>query len=587
MKYLTKRTFAIYYEHVMRHKVAFFVVTIGVAIGTIVNLVPPLLYKRFFDILSASTPETASTEVLITILFQVFGVFFASWSLWRIILFTNNYFQPMVMRDLSQTCFDYLHKHSSTFFNNSFVGSLVKRVNRFGSAFEGMIDLLTFNALRIIITITFISVVLLLQHIVIGIAIIVWVVLFVILNYIGAQYKLKHDVARAAQETKRTGLLADSISNHQNVKFFNGYAKETKRFADAVERLRILQKKSWDIGQWFETVQVLLMIVLEFGLMYIAVLYWQRGLLTIGDFVLIQTYIVTIFGKLWDVGRYIRHFYVCLADAEEMTEILETPHEIIDSKSASPLNVHLGEVVFDNVTFKYNKTRTILNKLTLSIAGGERFALVGHSGAGKSTITKLLLRMHDVSSGSIKIDGQKIHQVTLESLWQHISYVPQEPILFHRTLMENIRYGRPEATDEEVFEAAKLAHAHEFIESFPEQYKTFVGERGVKLSGGERQRVAIARAILKNAPILVLDEATSSLDSESEMLIQDALDTLMKGKTVIVIAHRLSTIMKMDRIVVMEDGVVIEDGTHKQLLRKKTGMYRKLWDLQAGEFIGE
>ncbi len=218
------------------------------------------------------------------------------------------------------------------------------------------------------------------------------------------------------------------------------------------------------------------------------------------------------------------------------------------------------------------------------IAPGEKIALVGPSGAGKSTITKLLLRLYDINSGAIEIDGQNIAEVTQESLRNAIAFVPQEPVLFHRTLMENIRYGRRDATDAEVIDAAKKAHCHEFIAALPEGYNTYVGERGIKLSGGERQRVAIARAILKDAPILVLDEATSSLDSESEHLIQDALEVLMRGKTVIVIAHRLSTIMKMDRIVVLEGGQVVAEGTHEELLQQG-GLYHKLWSIQAGGFI--
>ena len=228
----------------------------------------------------------------------------------------------------------------------------------------------------------------------------------------------------------------------------------------------------------------------------------------------------------------------------------------------------------------------MLHDFTLTIEGGQKVALVGPSGAGKSTITKLLLRLFDVKGGSIEVDGQNITKVTQDSLREAISFVPQEPILFHRTLMENIRYGRLDATNEEVLEAAKKAHCHEFISSLPQGYETFVGERGVKLSGGERQRVAIARAILKNSPILVLDEATSSLDSESESLIQDALNVLMEGKTVIVIAHRLSTIMKMDRIIVLQNGAIVADGTHNELLADG-GLYQKLWSIQAGGFLAE
>jgi ABC-type multidrug transport system fused ATPase/permease subunit len=267
-----------------------------------------------------------------------------------------------------------------------------------------------------------------------------------------------------------------------------------------------------------------------------------------------------------------------------MVELLEMPHDVQDITTATPLNVDKGRVTFRDVDFYFHETRPVLTRFNFAIESGEKVALVGPSGAGKTTITKLLLRLYDLKAGALEIDGQNIAHVTQDSLRNAIAFVPQEPVLFHRTLMDNIRYGRRDATDEEVIEAAKQAHCHEFIATLPQGYQTFVGERGVKLSGGERQRVAIARAILKNAPILVLDEATSSLDSESESLIQDALKTLMKGKTVIVIAHRLSTIMNMDRIVVMDGGSIVDQGTHAELLTKD-GLYQKLWSIQAGGFL--
>jgi ATP-binding cassette subfamily B protein len=333
-----------------------------------------------------------------------------------------------------------------------------------------------------------------------------------------------------------------------------------------------------------EAVQHGLMIILEVGILYTALRFWQDGKLTIGDFAMIQTYMLQMFNRLWEVGRNIRRVYEGLADADEMTRILTQPHEIQDREHAKELAVSTGHIEFKNISFGYTEQKPVLGNFSLTISPGQKIAFVGPSGGGKTTIVKILLRFFDLQSGKIEIDGQDISEVTQNSLRKNIALVPQEPILFHRSLMENIRYARPEASDQDVIEAARLAHCHEFISGFSEGYETFVGERGVKLSGGERQRVAIARAILKNAPILILDEATSSLDSESEHYIQDALKNLMKDRTAIVIAHRLSTIMQMDRIIVLEGGKIIEDGKHAELLKAREGIYQKLWHIQAGGF---
>jgi len=326
------------------------------------------------------------------------------------------------------------------------------------------------------------------------------------------------------------------------------------------------------------------MISLEFGMMYYAIRLWQNGVMTVGDIALIQAYLFRIFDQLWDMGKNIRTIYEAAADANEMTEILLTGHEVQDASRAANLEIKKGEIKFRNVYFAYHEGMEILKDFNLTIKPGERVAFIGPSGGGKSTVVKLLFRFYDIQGGEILIDGKNIAAVTQDSLRANVALVPQEPILFHRSLIDNIRYARPGASDAEVIKAAKLAHAHEFISGFPEGYNTFVGERGVKLSGGERQRVAIARAILKNAPILVLDEATSSLDSESEMYIQDALKKLMKGRTTIVIAHRLSTIMQMDRIIVMENGKIMEQGSHHELLKVQQGVYQRLWNIQAGGF---
>lgn len=585
MNYHTRLTLKFFFIHAWKYKFTGLVLFVSIILATALSRYIPILYKDFFDILANPGVVEDKIPLLLKIIIYVLLIDLVSWLFWRFATFFNSYFQTKTMADLAITCFKYLHLHSFAFFNNNFVGSLVKRTNRFYQAFEGLTDILVWELLPIFIDIIVITVVLSMRSLYLGGGIVIWIIFFCLINYFFSIYKLKYDIKRSELDSKVTGIMADSITNQSNIKLFCGYKRETDYFTAETGKLQKLRRFTWDLNNIAEAIQVLLMIGLEFATFYFALKLWQQAVITIGDFVLIQAYLLTIYQRFWNFGRIIRHTYERLADAEEMTEILDAPHEITDIKRAKELVVKKGKINFRDVNFNYHQTRQILEKLSLTIKSGEKVALVGPSGAGKTTIVKLLLRMYDLTSGAIEIDGQRISRVTQDSLHTNISMVPQDPILFHRSLLENIRYGKPEATDEEVFTAAKLAHCHEFISEFPEGYETYVGERGVKLSGGERQRVAIARAILRNAPILILDEATSSLDSESEKLIQNALDNLMKNKSVIVIAHRLSTIMKMDRIVVIDNGQIIEEGTHKQLLQKKAGLYKRLWTMQAGGFI--
>jgi ATP-binding cassette subfamily B protein len=312
----------------------------------------------------------------------------------------------------------------------------------------------------------------------------------------------------------------------------------------------------------------------------------EHDTISIGVVYLAVTYTFTVSRQLWEMNSIMRNYNRIMGDAHDMTEILALIPSVVD-KSKTDLTVKKGEITFTDVSFAHTDSKELLfDHFSLAIADGERIGLVGRSGSGKTTLTRMLLRFSDITDGTIAVDGQDISQVTQKSLRENIAYVPQEPMLFHRSLYDNIAYGKPNATKEEVHDAAAKANALEFIEKLPEGFETTVGERGVKLSGGQRQRIAIARAILKDAPILVLDEATSALDSESEKLIQDALAKLMKGRTSIVVAHRLSTISKLDRIIVLENGEISEQGSHQQLLKDK-GTYAKLWAHQSGGFIEE
>ena len=312
---------------------------------------------------------------------------------------------------------------------------------------------------------------------------------------------------------------------------------------------------------------------------------WNQGLITIGTFVMTYVYILGLFDKMWELSSVLIRFMKSMTDAKEMVDILDKEPDILDPVSPEKLVDGKGEIEFKNVNFEYVEDNQVFTNFNLKIKAGEKIGLVGHSGSGKSTITKMLLRFVDVKDGEILIDNQNIKNVTQDDLRSKISYVPQESILFHRSIGENIGYSKENASVKEIIEASKKAHAHEFISSLQNGYETLVGERGIKLSGGERQRVAIARAMLKDAPILVLDEATSSLDSISERYIQESLDILMRNKTTLVIAHRLSTIQKMDRIIVLDKGKIIEEGNHQELIAKN-GAYAKLWNYQTG-FLNE
>ena len=587
MKSNTKKTLKIYWEHTKKYKLSGSVILFCIAAGSSINVILPLYYKQFFDILGSEQTKEVISSKLVEVLIIILIINFVGWIAWRIATFVTTHFYAQLFTDIQNTCFKYLHKHSFSYFNNNFVGALVKRVGYFTNSFRDILDRTLWDFIPLIIKISIIVTVLFWNSFILGLIMVVWLIVFLVVNWLMAKYKMKFDVKKSLAQTQATGFLSDTITNNSNVKLFCGYRKEVKGFFDLNEKVRKLAEYSFNLDNIFEAIQSLLMIILEVGIFYVGIKLWEKDMFTLGDFVLLQSYVLIIFMHIWSFGKMIRRTYQNLADAEEMTIIFNTPHEIQDVLRAKKLKVKKGKIEFNKVSFYYNKTRKVFEKFNLTIEDFQRIALIGPSGAGKTTVIKLLLRNFDIFNGEILIDNQDISKVTQESLWENISLVSQDPILFHRSLMENIRYGKFNATNEEVIRASKLAHCHEFINDLPEKYDTFVGERGIKLSGGERQRVSIARAILRNAPILILDEATSSLDSHSESLIQDALDKLMKDKTVIVIAHRLSTIVKMDRIVFIDNGEIIEDGTHQQLIEKENGRYRKLWELQAGGFIAD
>lgn len=487
---------------------------------------------------------------------------------------------------LAQLAFYAVINQSMTFHNNRFSGSLTSAANKLPNAFirlkSGFVWDLYPLFLTLIYSIGVAAVVCLPFAIILAVYAIVYMVVA-----ITTYYKTRHVEEKLAEaENKQTGQLADSITNEVSVKSYAREKFEGMRFAQATKRTKkaTFNVAKVSLGRNFSMNVV--NIITFAGLLVLIIMSHDLFGLTIANIVFLYSLSNSLLSNVWTINHILRNVNQSFGDAKEMVEILDLPY-IVDDKTDKPLVMKKATVDFSHIAFQHEEQKEkLFSDFDLMIPDGKSVGLVGVSGSGKSTLTKLLLRFADVKAGAIYIDGQDIRDVTQKSLREAIAYVPQESSLFHRTVFENIAYGRPGASREEVLRAARLANADEFIRKLPDGYETMVGERGVKLSGGQRQRIAIARAILKDAPILVLDEATSALDSESEALIQGALTNLMKGRTSIVVAHRLSTIAGLDEIVVLNDGKIVEQGTHAELLAKG-GEYQKLWSRQSGAFLDE
>lgn len=580
-----KRIFYYYWISAKKYKWYFYFLIFTYSVGAILsNTLAPLIFKSIIDQISNATNPFLIKETLFKLVF-IFGANIILYNIfYRIGDYLLTYFEAVGMREIAKDTFYRLTKHSYNFYTNTFAGSLVAKSRRFVSSFEGLVDRISMDFLFSIIKLVSIFIVLFYQIPNVAAAFFVWFVFYFFVIIIFLKKKIKYDVINAEADTKTTSAIADAITNIFNIKIFSSSKKEKSKLDDVIDHNYKTRIQSWNFSNLQLLIQGFMLAVLQILVVYLSVNLWLKGEISAGTVVLVQTYMMLLFDTLWNLSRSMGKFITHLTNAKEMVDIFDKPIDILDPENPEKLVSGNGEIEFKNVSFEYLEGSEVFKDFNLKIKAGEKVGLVGHSGSGKSTITKMLLRFVDVKEGEILIDGQNIKNITQDDLRSVISYVPQDTILFHRSILENIGYSKMDAKKEEVIEAAKKAHAHEFISNFGEGYNTLVGERGVKLSGGERQRVAIARAMLKDAPILVLDEATSSLDSVSEHYIQDSFNELMKGKTTIVIAHRLSTIQKMDRILVLDKGEIIEEGNHKELL-DKGGAYANLWDHQTGGFL--
>jgi ATP-binding cassette, subfamily B, bacterial len=491
---------------------------------------------------------------------------------------------PRQRQTVTRALYAYLQHHSHRYLSNDFAGALAHRISETSLGVSQTLWTVIFDFWPM--AIVFGVAIGILGHAYQGLAELVgaWSVCFVAVSFWLAMRARPFAVAAAAARSETTGKVVDAVTNLTSTRLFArlGYEREYLDTQLRRELRAVRQSNGYsERVRWFQYTAAA---VLKIAVLYYALQLWAKGSISVAEFVVACTTALLIINEARNLSRRFLEFFEYIGNVTNGVYIIIKPHEIVDQPRAVTADINRGRIEFQNVTFGYTPERPIFRDLTVTIPAGQRVGLVGFSGSGKSTFVSLILRLYDVQGGRILIDGMDIRDMTQESLHRQLSLIPQDPNLFHRTLMENIRYGRLEASEEEIMDAARKAHAHDFIMQIKDKYDSLVGERGVKLSGGQRQRIAIARVVVKNAPILILDEATSSLDSITEQAIQETLDDVMKGKTVIVVAHRLSTIAHLDRILVFDQGVIVEDGSHAELLAR-AGAYQRLWSRQAGGFV--
>jgi ATP-binding cassette subfamily B protein len=565
-------------------RIAFVLAT--VLVGTLADVLTPLFAGRLVDAVAHGVATEADAWNSALAAFGVLVALGLTAVIMRQVAFNSIIVLTLrMMGDIAQGAFHRVQRLSTDWHANSFAGSTVRKVTRGMWGLDLLNDtllIMLFPSLVMLVGSTILlSFFWPLVGLIIGLGSVIYisVTLFLSVAYVAPAASLAN-----SWDTRMGGALADAISCNAVVKGFGAEDREEERLARVVGKWRHRTQRTWVRGTLSGTAQQAMLLLLRIAIIGAAIYLWSQGLAAAGDIAFVLTTFFVLQGYLRDVGMHIRNLQRSVNDMEELVEIQAEPLGIEDRPGAKPIAIGRGEVAFKKVDFRYGKHTTPLYRdFSVTIPGGQRVGLVGHSGSGKTTFVKLIQRLYDVTGGAIEIDGQNVAASTQASLRQQIAIVQQEPILFHRSLAENIAYARPGATRAEIEHAAELANAHDFIVELPKGYETLVGERGVKLSGGERQRVALARAFLADAPILILDEATSSLDSESEVLIQQAMERLMQGRTTIVIAHRLSTVRKLDRLLVFDRGRIVEEGSHEQLIKRDSGIYRRLFERQALE----
>ncbi|MEI8295031.1 MAG: ABC transporter ATP-binding protein [Alphaproteobacteria bacterium] len=584
---MNKSIIYFFWQHIKPYKWLYVVMMLAPIIGSFYPFAYNYAIKLFLDTMAAHEQLTYRSLLLPIAIFIMTHLI--NEVMWRISNIAEWRSEPYVRRSIVLKSYDYVQNHSYLFFQDNFTGSISSKLKGILDGYDKFWAEVHHGLLLKIMKITVSLGALFIINMHLGLALLVWVMVYVPITYKMSLKLNQFSFLETESRHSLIGQVSDKITNIISLFSFASREKELQSLEDQVSNDFIpKQMKVYLYGFKFQIVAGGLYLIMMGFILFYMIHLRMINYISVGDFAFVFGITLIVSEEIWSATIALQEFSLAMGNLKSALSVLHIPQQNLDSKGAHTLTVKSPTIEFRHVRFAYNdgskdsESNLVFKDLNLKIKAGEKIGIVGHSGAGKSSLVNLLLRYFWNDRGEILVDNQNINDVTQDSLRANIAVIPQDTMLFHRTIMENIRYGNPEASDEAVIEASKKAHIHEFIMTLPEQYNAHVGERGIKLSGGQRQRIAIARAILKDAPILILDEATSSLDSQTEKFIQDSLNLLIedKRKTVIAIAHRLSTLKHMDRVIVLDKGMIIEEGTHNQLIQDKNSLYKKLWELQ-------